>query len=286
MNKIKYILMICMLCILTGCTSNKKDEIEVVEIDGLSNISNEIKAPTEAEKRELITSGIQKLINDNIKKPSLVDEDLEAISALSPEDAVRWEMIIDYWNKANESCFVGEYLLPDNLPNDDSLCIVVLGYQLETDGSMRDELIGRLETTLENLNQYPNAYVVVTGGGTAAGNPSATEADCMAQWLIENGVDSSRIIIENKSRTTVENAVFSYRILTTSYPDIHNIAIITSDYHITLGCVLFNAEFLLDDTTDIGNMKVVANAAYECGIHSGFTMQSQADWLINLYSYH
>ena len=32
----------------------------------------------------------------------------------------------------------------DGLPNDDSLCITVLGFALNDDGTMKDELVGRL----------------------------------------------------------------------------------------------------------------------------------------------
>lgn len=284
--KIKYILVLCIACLLIGCTSkDNTGNMEVIDID-INNTDNSAPALTDSELRQLKTSYIQTILNDNIKKHSAVADDIALLGELDPEAAVRWEMIVNYWNEANEDNFVGTEILPDGLPDDDSLCLVVLGFQLNTDGSMRDELIGRLETALANLEKYPNAYVVVTGGGTASGNPSATEADCMAEWLIDNGIDSSRIIIENTSRTTVENAVFTYRILSSNYPSVDSVAIITSDYHITLGCVLFNAEFLLDDTTDINSMKIVGNAAYSCNRTAGFSMQSQADWLNNLYTYH
>jgi len=281
------ILTICILCtLLNGCEfSNKKDDIPIIVIDDDSFSQNTTPSLSDAEIEELKTSLISTLVNDNIKKSSLVPNDLEELAKLDSDAAARWEMIVDYWNKANEKGFVGGSMLPDGLPDDDSLCIVVLGYQLNTDGSMRDELIGRLETALSNLEKYPNAYVIVTGGGTASGNPSATEADCMADWLIDNGIDSNRIIIENRSKTTVENAVFSYKIMTSEYPCISDVAIITSDYHISLGCVLFNAEFLMDTSADTDNMKIVANASYDCPGHTAFSMQNQGDWLIRLYSY-
>ena len=42
-------------------------------------------------------------------------------------------------------------VLPDGLPNDDSLCITVLGFALNDDGTMKDELVGRLQTDLQVL---------------------------------------------------------------------------------------------------------------------------------------
>lgn len=50
----------------------------------------------------------------------------------------------------------------------------------------------------------------------------------MAQWLIDNGLNKDRLIIENKSSSTVENAKFTYNILRKKYQDIDKIAIVTS----------------------------------------------------------
>ena len=83
----------------------------------------------------------------------------------------------------------------DGLPNDDS--------------TMKDELVGRLQTALASAQKYPNAYVAVTGGGTAKNNPNAIEADQMAAWIIANGLDENRLIVENKSKSTVQNAQFT-----------------------------------------------------------------------------
>lgn len=83
----------------------------------------------------------------------------------------------------------------DGLPNDDS--------------TMKDELVGRLQTALASAQKYPNAYVAVTGGGTAKNNPNAIEADQMAVWIIANGLDDNRLIVENKSKSTVQNAQFT-----------------------------------------------------------------------------
>ena len=71
---------------------------------------------------------------------------------------------------------------------------------------MAPELVGRCETALACAAQYPNAYLIVTGGGTASGNRSATEADVMAAWLEEHGIGKEKIIIENRSLTTDQNA--------------------------------------------------------------------------------
>ena len=160
---------------------------------------------------------------------------LDELEDVDAAEAEVWGQIMDYWSYVNTEMDVNLDVAPDGLPDDDTLCFVVLGYQLNPDGSMRDELIGRLSVALASAEKYPNAYVACTGGGTAADNPNATEADQMAAWLIEQGLDPDRIIVENKSSSTVENAEFTYRILREEYPEIDSLALITSDYHIPRG---------------------------------------------------
>lgn len=59
---------------------------------------------------------------------------------------------------------------PDGLPDTNKHAFVVLGYALNSDGSMQGELKGRCQVAYESAMKYPNAYVVLAGGGTAADN--------------------------------------------------------------------------------------------------------------------
>jgi len=76
-----------------------------------------------------------------------------------------WEEIMDYWGYVNTGLAINKDSLPGNLPGNDSLALVILGQGLNADGSMKDELIRRLKVGLDCSEQYPNAYVVCTGGG-------------------------------------------------------------------------------------------------------------------------
>ena len=271
-----------LVLVLAGCTDKEasNNEKPVVVLDDFGEVDENMDPELlQAEINQCVLT----IISDNVRKPGSVQVDIDKLAALDKESADRWEAIIKYWNDANEKDFVNKDILPDGLPDDNSLCIVVLGYQLNADGTMKDELIGRLETALDNADKYPNAYILVTGGGTASANSSATEADCMAEWLIENGIAEDKVIIENMSKTTAENALFSYAILNRDYPEVSSIAIVTSDYHIPLGCMLFNSELMLDRNKNIGDIAVVANSAYDADVVGGFSMSSQADWLNHLY---
>ena len=82
----------------------------------------------------------------------------------------------------------------------------------------------------------------------------------MAKWLRENGIEASRIIVENQSQTTAQNAIFSVDMLEKNFPQVKKLAIISSDYHIETGALLFEAEIILRDESD---MEVISNAAWK-----------------------
>jgi len=82
--------------------------------------------------------------------------------------------------------------------------IVVLGAGLYADGTMRPVLVSRLQGALQLAQRFPLAPIVVTGGVPQSG---VTEAQAMRRWLVANGIPDFRITEENRSRSTVENAV-------------------------------------------------------------------------------
>lgn len=163
---------------------------------------------------------------------------LDYITYLDPTKGALWETIMTNWSWYNSQMEIPTDVLPDGLPEDDSLCIVVLGYALNSDGSMQPELVDRLEVALASAQKYPNAYIAVTGGGTAS-NADITEAEAMASWLTANGVSGDRLILETKSLSTTYNAVNTYAMFVRNYRNIKSIAVISSDYHIPWGCTMF-----------------------------------------------
>ena len=207
---------------------------------------------------------------------------LERLRAVDPDAAARWEKILTLWKSANTDLEIHPGVLPDGLPDTDELCLVVLGFQLNPDGSMRPELVERLQVALASAEKYPHALIVCTGGGTAAANKSATEAGCMAEYLREQGVAPERIIVEDRSQTTAQNAAFTCRILEEQYPQVRQLAIISSDYHIATGVLLFSAQATLTaEEPGRERFTVVSNAAWPAPSGSLSTM-FQAGALIEL----
>ncbi|MCR4622497.1 MAG: YdcF family protein [Clostridiales bacterium] len=200
----------------------------------------------------------------------------EALAELKKVDSAlgeKWISIMDLWTApvtVNDR-------LPDDLAQDDSLCLVALGFQLNPDGTMRAELVERLKVLLEAARQYPSALIVCTGGGTALGDPAATEAGRMKEWLVSQGVEPSRVEAEERSLTTAQNAMYTFELLEAKHPRVRHLAIISSDYHIATGALLFGAEAILRDS----DIRVVSNAAWRAPSGS-LSAMFQAGALIEL----
>lgn len=218
-------------------------------------------------------SQIERIVVSYADSGTRDDRALEALSVLDPSLGEKWSRIMDLW----EAPVTVTPDLPDNLPEDDSLCLVGLGFQLNPDGTMREELIERLKVMLSAAEKYPRALIICTGGGTAPDDPSATEAGRMAEWLEARGVDPSRLIVEDQSLTTAQNAIFSFDILAEKYPQVKQLAIVSSDYHIATGVLLFGAEAILRGS----GMEIAGNATWHAPSGS-LSAMFQAGALIEL----
>ena len=208
----------------------------------------------------------------------------DKLKKADPALGATWTGIMDYWEYANRDMPINK-ALPDDLPQDDSLCLVVLGFQLGYDGEMAPELLGRCEVALRCARQYPNAYIAVTGGGTAYNDETVTEAGVMADWFLSQGIAPERIIREDASLTTDQNALNTCAILIRDYPQVNALAVISSDYHLPLGCTMFTEAALLVGFY-LGEVPytVVSNAAYcpENSLpgYSGMKNQASYVWIM------
>ncbi|APE33495.1 hypothetical protein BOX37_05390 [Nocardia mangyaensis] len=104
--------------------------------------------------------------------------------------------------------------------------IVVLGYGLLPDGTMRAELSNRLHAALIQAFMSPASPVIVTGGNPRNG---ITEAQVMTDWLVVRGLARDRIHAETEAGSTVQNAKFSARMMEAL--GAHKAVLITSADH-------------------------------------------------------
>lgn len=88
----------------------------------------------------------------------------------------------------------------------------------------------RIEIAELFLKVNPDAIIVLSGGAKDNG---LTESDIMYEKLTSAGIDPKRLIIENNSKTTLDNFKNSSKMLESYGFDIENdtLAIITNDFH-------------------------------------------------------
>jgi len=93
------------------------------------------------------------------------------------------------------------------LPEDrGDVTVVVLGCKINGDQPSR-MLHARLEKASEFLLEHPQAHCIVTGG--KGSDEDYPEAYVMKNYLVSKGISPMRIIMEDKSTSTLENITFA-----------------------------------------------------------------------------
>ena len=204
----------------------------------------------------------------------VIESELEAIRAVSGADYEIARAIADHWNTV--------YLDPDGtypfylyhgdgqaaeleasaIADSDTHAFVVLGFELQ-DGEMADELKGRCEAAAAAARAYPSALIICSGGATGQNNPHQhTEAGLMKAYLVEVcGIDPSRIHIDERAMTTVDNALNTYAIMQAQ--GIKTMTVITSAYHQQRGQAIYNAVGALYRRDWGYSVEIVANYSYD-----------------------
>ena len=103
--------------------------------------------------------------------------------------------------------------------------IIVLGAQVRESGPSV-VLRYRLDAAVEYLNKYPDTKCIVSGG--QGYNEPCKEAKAMYDYLVQQGIDSERIIQEPEATNTLENLEYSKQ-----FCDCENdrVGIVTNGFH-------------------------------------------------------
>ena len=126
----------------------------------------------------------------------------------------------------------GSFILRSAHPQEDTECeyIVVLGAGVN--GTVPSlSLWERICAARDYLTAHPDAVAVLSGG--QGGGEWITEASCMYRELTDMGIDPSRLLLEERSTSTIENLQFSLDIVeaaTGKRPTA--IGIVSSEYHL------------------------------------------------------
>jgi len=89
-------------------------------------------------------------------------------------------------------------------------CIIVLGCQVK--GTVPSPFLqSRLKEGIRLYKEGYGKYIIVSGG--KGPGEDISEAEAMKKYLLDNGIDEASIIMEDKSKNTMENLTFSKEIM-------------------------------------------------------------------------
>ena len=118
----------------------------------------------------------------------------------------------------------------DNIKGDPKM-MIILGCQLH-DWGPSVMLQDRLDKALEYLEDHPDMTVVVSGG--QGENEPTSEAEGMADYLADHGVNRDNIILETQSHNTNQNLRFSAQCLAEAGVDLRDgVIIVSNGFHLT-----------------------------------------------------
>lgn len=89
--------------------------------------------------------------------------------------------------------------------------IIVMGAGISLDGVMPPHIFARLDKAIQLYRANQNSKIILSGGYSflhGEKKPVITEAEAMKQYLLENNISESDILLENSSRDTISNAYF------------------------------------------------------------------------------
>ncbi|VTR44077.1 vancomycin high temperature exclusion protein [Actinobacillus pleuropneumoniae] len=104
--------------------------------------------------------------------------------------------------------------------------LIVLGF-VSKDGRIHPLLKERLDEAYKLFRQYGHEYIIVSGGAVGS---RRSEAELMEKYLIEKGVPAKRVLKEDKSNNTVQNLIFSKRLM--EQYQLKSFVIITNLFHV------------------------------------------------------
>lgn len=88
-------------------------------------------------------------------------------------------------------------------------------------------LAGRIRKGMDLMEANPGAVLILSGG--QGPGESIPEGAAMTAWAIEHGADPKRLIIENQSRNTEENLLYSSRLFV---QPCGRTAVVSTGYHV------------------------------------------------------
>ncbi|MBQ3135287.1 MAG: YdcF family protein [Oscillospiraceae bacterium] len=154
----------------------------------------------------------------------------------------RWLRVLCILILAGAMCYTvllgvvlsGEYDQVEGQPQ----TMIVLGCQVHPWGPsilLRD----RLDTAVDYLAQHPDMTVIVSGG--KGDDEHASEASVMRDYLVSSGVPGERILVEDVSRNTYQNMIYSQQMMQQQGLDpADGVLVVSSGFHLTRARMLWD----------------------------------------------
>ena len=127
-----------------------------------------------------------------------------------------------------------------HIPKFDKDFIIILGCKLKKDGTLTNLLKGRVDKAIDfgkmqNFETGKDIIFIPSGG--KGQDEVIEEAQAMKNYLIEQGIQEEKILIEDKSQNTYENIKFSNNLIKEKMQDA-KVAFSTTNYHVyRAGCI-------------------------------------------------
>lgn len=108
--------------------------------------------------------------------------------------------------------------------------VIIHGAGIKKDGTVTKLLADRCDKAIEIYRKDPTSPYLVPSGGQGS-DEICSEAEAMRKYLVSQGIPEDKILLEDKSKTTMENVTFSKNLIERR-PGRKYTALVTSNYHI------------------------------------------------------
>lgn len=88
----------------------------------------------------------------------------------------------------------------------------------------------RVKSAVSYLKKHPSAKAVASGG--QGDGEDISEAECMRRLMVHYGIRDSRILLEDRSSSTMENLSFSKALIESDGGSADRVVIVSSSYHL------------------------------------------------------
>ena len=125
-------------------------------------------------------------------------------------------------------------------PSYDRDYVLILGCKIRPDGTLYPLIRSRVDRAIAFMRRQEAATgkraVLIPSGGKGADEPDS-ESAAMARYIREQGIGEDQILMEDQSKTTLENLRFSRRLIDARSENA-KVAFSTSSYHVYRGGIL------------------------------------------------